>query len=119
MFKPATRTGCKARVLLSGPSTSGKTYSSLLFARGLAGPDGRIAVIDTEDNAAGLYEGLTDYDVAVVGAPFLTEKYTQAIDAAEKAGYDVLIIDSLSHQWDGPGGILDRKDTGNQGRGGE
>lgn len=110
MFKPATRSTAKIKMALTGPSGSGKTLSALKLAAGLV-PGGRIAVVDTENDSAALYSGdKYKFDTAVMHAPFQTEKYIQAIKAAEEAGYDVLIIDSLSHAWSGEGGLLWQKE---------
>jgi len=107
MFKKAERTRSKLRLALIGPSGSGKTYSALLIAEGLGG---RIAVVDTENGSASLYSDLTDYDVCELQAPFTAEKYINAIQEAERGGYQVLVIDSLSHAWAGQGGLLDQHD---------
>lgn len=106
-FQKALRQQAKLRLALTGPSGSGKTYSALLIAQGLA-PGGRIALLDTERGSGALYAHLTDYDVATFAPPFTPERYVQFVRDAEAAGYDVLIIDSLSHEWAGAGGILDR-----------
>lgn len=110
-FKPAVRKQTRMRLAIAGPSGSGKTYSALLIARGLVGPEGRIAVIDTERGSASLYADLTPFDVCELTPPFTPEKYIEAIRAAEAAGYDAIVIDSLSHAWAGPGGILDLHDA--------
>lgn len=104
MFKKAERKKAKLRLALSGTSGSGKTYGSLLIAQGLGG---KIAMIDTENGSGELYAHIADYDVLTLQAPFEVEKYVKAIKAAEAAGYDVLIIDSLSHAWNGSGGLLE------------
>ncbi|MGI9951427.1 ATP-binding protein [Moorellaceae bacterium AZ2] len=111
MFKKAMRKQAKIRLALFGPSGSGKTYSALLIARGLVGQQGRIAVIDTERGSASLYADITPFDVCELEPPFTPEKYIEAIKAAEQGGYDVIIIDSLSHAWAGTGGILDIHDA--------
>lgn len=111
MFKPAQRTQARMRLAIAGPSGSGKTYSALLVARGLVGPEGRIAVIDTERGSASLYADLTPFDVCELAPPFAPERYIEALRAAENASYDVVIIDSLSHAWAGPGGVLDLHDA--------
>jgi hypothetical protein len=105
MFKKAQRKKAKLRLGLCGPSGSGKTLSSLLVARGLA-PTGRIAMIDTENGSGELYSDKMEYDVATLTAPFSPDRYISLIRQAEQAGYDVLIIDSLTHAWAGSGGIL-------------
>ncbi|MGB9847041.1 MAG: ATP-binding protein, partial [Desulfotomaculales bacterium] len=107
MFKKAVRKDSRIRLALIGPSGSGKTYSALLIARGLVGPQGRIAVIDTEHGSASLYADITPFDVCELSPPFNPEKYIEAIKTAEKLGYHAVIIDSLSHAWMGTGGILD------------
>ncbi len=104
MFRKAERRKAKARVGIAGPAGSGKTYSALKIAFGLGG---KIAMIDTENGSGDLYAHLGDYDVLTLTAPFTPEKYIEGIKAAEAAGYDVLIIDSLSHAWAGEGGLLD------------
>lgn len=103
-FHRAERRKAKLRLALAGPAGSGKTYSALLIAFGLGG---RTAMIDTERGSGDLYAHLGNYDVCSLDAPFTPEKYIEAIRAAESAGYDTIIIDSLSHAWAGPGGVLD------------
>lgn len=109
MFRPAARTNSKLFLAIYGESGSGKTYSALMLARGLAGPTGKVMMIDTESRRGELYADVIPggYDVAQLEAPFSPERYMQAIDAAEKAGAAVLVIDSMSHEWEGIGGVLD------------
>ncbi len=109
MFRKAERRQAKLRLALCGPSGSGKTYSALLIAQGLA-PEGPIAVIDTERGSGELYADLTAYDVAPLAPPYSPARYIERIQAAEQAGYAVLIIDSLTHAWVGDGGILEMHD---------
>ena len=106
-FQKAERRKAKLRLALCGPSGSGKTYSALKLASGMGG---RIALIDTENGSGSLYSHLCDYDVSDITPPFTVEKYISAIKEAETAGYDVLIIDSLSHAWAGQGGLLEEVD---------
>lgn len=109
-FTKAVRKKSKLRLALSGASGSGKTYSALLLAKGLGG---KIAVIDTERGSASLYADMPDiplFDVLELSDPFTPEKYVEAIKAAETAGYDVLIIDSMTHEWSGKGGCLELVD---------
>jgi hypothetical protein len=108
-FRKAERKRSKLRLAICGPAGSGKTYSALLIAQGLA-PGGRIALIDTERGSGELYSSLTAYDVAILAPPYTPQRYIQLICEAEQAGYDVLIIDSLSHAWTGEGGVLDMHD---------
>lgn len=103
MFRKAERKQAKLRLALSGPSGAGKTYGALLIARGLGG---KIAVLDTERGSASLYADLVDFDVVEMGPPYTPERYVEIIHEAEKAGYDTLILDSITHEWNGEGGIL-------------
>ncbi|WP_434132711.1 ATP-binding protein [Sporomusa sphaeroides] len=107
IFQKAERRKAKLRLALCGPSGSGKTYSSLKIAKGMGG---KIAFIDTENGSGQLYCDIADYDVAEIAPPFSVDKYIGAIKEAEAAGYDILIIDSLSHAWAKQGGILDEVD---------
>lgn len=107
MFKKAERKQARLRLALAGPSGSGKTYSALQMAMGLGS---KIAVIDTEHGSASLYADAAEFDVMELHAPYTPERYVEAIQAAEAAGYDVLIIDSYSHEWTGPGGCLEIND---------
>jgi hypothetical protein len=109
MFVKAQRQQARLRLALCGPSGSGKTYSALQIARGLA-PEGQIAMIDTERGSGALYADLAAYDIAPISPPFSPKRYIELIDAAAAAGYQVLIIDSLSHAWTGEGGVLDLHD---------
>lgn len=106
-FTKATRKKAKLRLALSGPSGSGKTYSALLLAKGIGA---RTAVIDTERDSASLYSDIMEFDSLNLSAPYSPERYIQAIRAAEQAGYETLVIDSLSHEWSGVGGCLELVD---------
>jgi cellulose biosynthesis protein BcsQ len=92
---------------LQGASGAGKTYSSLLLAYGLCQNWSKIAVIDTENQSADLYSNLGQYNVLTLTPPFNPERYMEAITTCEASGMEVIIIDSLSHEWEGEGGILD------------
>ena len=107
-FEKAMRKKAKLRLALTGPSGSGKTYSALLVAKGIGG---RIAVIDTEKGSASLYSDVAEFDVLELDPPFTPERFIEAISAAEQAGYDSLIIDSITHEWGGVGGCLELVDT--------
>lgn len=106
-FRKAERKKAKLRLALCGVSGSGKTYSSILMAKGLGG---KIAMIDTENGSGELYAHIADYDVLTITAPYEPIKYVQAIKAAERAGYSVMIIDSLTHAWEGTGGVTEMAD---------
>lgn len=103
-FEKATRKKARLRLAVSGPAGSGKTTAALLVASGLGG---KIALIDTERGSASLYADLVDFDTLTLDPPYAPERFIDAIHAAEKAGYDVCIIDSASHEWNGSGGCCD------------
>ena len=106
-LRQSERQQAKIKLGLQGPSGSGKTYSALLLAYGLINNWSKIAVIDTENHSADLYAHLGNYQVLVLEQPFSPERYIEAIELCEKAGMEVIIIDSISQTWEGPGGILD------------
>lgn len=106
-IKTASRKQAKLRVGLSGPSGSGKTYSALLMARGVASAWEKVLLIDTENGSGEMYSDLGSYNVITLAAPFTPERYIEAIKAAENAGMEVIVIDSISHEWEGKGGCLE------------
>lgn len=103
----ASRKQAKIKMALQGPSGSGKTYSSLLVAYGLCKDWNKIAVIDTENCSANLYAHLGGFFTLGISHPFTPEKYIQAIKLCQENKIEVIILDSVSHEWDGIGGILD------------
>lgn len=112
-FQKAIRKQTKLKIAITGPSGSGKTFSALLIASGIGK---KIAVVDTENKSASLYADMGKgplsgivFDTLEIEPPYTIAKYTGAIEDAEKEGYDVLIIDSISHAWAGEGGLLDKK----------
>ncbi|HEY0433347.1 MAG TPA: AAA family ATPase [Chitinophagaceae bacterium] len=106
-LRKATRKKAKIRLGLSAVSGAGKTYSALLIAKGICGDWSKIAIIDSENNSADLYAHMGDYNVLPISAPFAPERYVEAIQACEKAGMEVIIVDSITHEWDGKGGCLE------------
>jgi ABC-type dipeptide/oligopeptide/nickel transport system ATPase component len=94
-FKRAERAAKKARIAIYGPSGSGKTYTALSLATGLGK---KIAFIDTERGSAQLYADKFVFDSLSLTS-FHPDRFVEAIAAAEDAGYDTVIIDSLSHAW--------------------
>lgn len=106
-LRKATRQKAKIRLGLSAVSGGGKTYSALLIAYGLCGDWSKVALIDTENGSGDLYADLGPYNVLPLAPDFTPEKYIQAIKACEAAGMDVIIIDSITHEWDGKGGCLE------------
>lgn len=108
-LKPAKKEAVPPLIALWGKSGSGKTYSALLLARGLVGTKGKIAVIDTENGRAKFYSGLGGEWLHMdFQPPFTTERYSEAFKACEAQGADVIIVDSMSHCWEGVGGVLDK-----------
>jgi hypothetical protein len=99
-LKTATRKRAKIKMALQGPSGSGKTYSSLLIAHGLCDDWSRVAVVDTENSSSDLYANLGEYNVIELCVPHSPERYTEAIDTCVKAGMEVIILDSVTHEWE-------------------
>lgn len=106
-IRKAERTKSKLRLGLAGPAGSGKTMSALKLAFGIGA---KVCLIDTERGSGDLYANLGDYSVITLEPPFKPDVFVDAIHAAEKAGFDVIIVDSLSHAWSDEGGILDQAD---------
>lgn len=106
-LQKATRKQVKMRLGLSAVSGGGKTYSALLLAHGLCGDWNKIAVIDTENDSASLYSHLGPFSTLSLKPDFSPERYIEAIKTCEKAGIEVCIIDSIAHEWEGEGGVLD------------
>lgn len=106
-LKKATRKQVKLRLGISAVSGGGKTYSALLLAHGLIGDWTKIAVVDTENGSASLYSHLGEFNTIELQAPFTPERYVEAIKACESAGMECIIVDSITHEWDGKGGILE------------
>lgn len=109
-IRKAARQKAKLRVGVSGPSGSGKSYSAILIANGIASDKSKVAIIDTENGSADLYADLGDFSVIRLEAPYSPERYVEAINSIEKAGFEVVIIDSVTHEWDGKGGCLESND---------
>jgi hypothetical protein len=106
MFQRAVKTESKLRLAFTGPAGSGKTYSALAVAEALV-PGGKVALLDTEHGSAAKYADIFQLDTLTMEPPFHPGRYIEVINAAAKAGYDVFIIDSMSHAWTGQGGLLD------------
>lgn len=105
-LRKSERKKAKIKLAFQGPSGSGKTFSALLLAYGLVGDWSKIAIIDTENGSADLYSHLGDFNVLSLKPKFTPERYIRAIEVCEKSGIEVIIIDSVSHEWEGTGGIL-------------
>lgn len=105
-LQKAEKKQVKLRLGLSSPSGYGKTYSALLLAYGITNDWTKVAIIDTENNSANLYAHLGDFRVLSLNEPYSPERYVEAIKACEIASMEVIIIDSITHEWQGKGGCL-------------
>lgn len=105
-FEKATKSKSKLRLAIDGVPGSGKTYTALVAAKTLGG---KTAVIDTERGSASLYSDEFNFDVLELNT-FSPQVFIDAITSAEEAGYNNIVIDSLSHAWEGEGGALDMVD---------
>lgn len=110
-FTPATREQSRGRLLMFGPSGSGKTYTGLLVASNLVEPGEPFAVIDSEHGSAAKYADEFTFHHYVMRPPYHPEHYINAIKAAEQAGFKSLLIDSITHEWDGEGGVKEIVDA--------
>lgn len=112
-FDQASRRGEPALIGIWGKSGSGKTYSALTLARGLVGESGNICLIDTERGRSQTYDYLVGgWSYGGLEPPFTPQRYQEAMDDAVATGADVIIFDSMSHVWEGEGGVLDMAEQG-------
>ena len=105
-LKQSKRQNVKLRLGISGVSGFGKTYSALQLAYGMTQDWTKIAVIDTENSSSSLYSHLGNFNVLDLSNPYSPERYIEAIEVCEKADMEVVIIDSITHEWNGTGGCL-------------
>lgn len=108
-FRPAVREKVPLLIGLAGGTGSGKTFSAMRVAKGIAAGK-RFAVIDTEAGRAKHYADQFDFDHGDLAPPFNPDRYAEAIVEADKAGYPVVVVDSMSHVWAGDGGCLDMQE---------
>lgn len=113
-IKKAVREKIFVKVALMAPSGGGKTYGALRLATGMAeeikkqtGKDVKILLANTEAKRGYYYANEFEYDIVDVDSPHNPEKYVELIAFAETEGYDILILDSSSHEWEGKGGCLE------------
>lgn len=109
-FRPATRENVSLLIGLAGASGSGKTYTAMRLAKGIAG-EKAFCVIDTEAGRAKHYADQFRFDHGDFKPPFSPAAYADAILEADKSGYPVIVIDSFSHEHAGEGGILDMQEA--------
>ena len=107
MFQKAVKYEAKLRLAIAGPSGAGKTYTALAVATSLGS---RVALVDTEHGSASKYADLFDFDVMELAPPFHPDRFGDAISMAADEGYDVVVLDSVSHAWNGTGGALELVD---------
>ena len=99
-FQKAKREKIWVKVLLGGSSGSGKSYTALRIASGIASQcGGKVAAIDTENGRIRYYANEFDFDDMQLEEPYTPEKYVEAIDTAVNSGYKILIVDSSTHEW--------------------
>jgi AAA domain len=109
-FRPAQRENVNLLIGVVGPSGSGKTFSALRLASGIASGK-RFAVVDTERGRSKHYAEMFAFDVAELDPPYSPARYLEAIEAADAAGYPVIVVDSMSHSWAGEGGCMDMQEA--------
>lgn len=110
-FRPAARENVGLLIALAGASGSGKTFSAMRLAQGIVGPGNRFAVIDTEARRALHYADQFAFDHLDLTAPFRPDTYADAIKAGGDKGYRAIVIDSMTHEWAGEGGVLDWQES--------
>lgn len=103
----ATRKKSFLKLNISGPSGAGKTMSALYMAYGLVGDWNKVAVIDTENGSASLYSHVGEFNTIDLEPPFSPERYIEAINECLKEGIECIVLDSSSHEWNGPGGCIE------------
>jgi hypothetical protein len=108
-FKPAIREQVGLLIGLAGGTGSGKTYSAMRMAAGICG-DKPFAVIDTEAGRAKHYADMFRFDHGDLMAPFTPQAYAEAILAADAAKYPCIVVDSMTHEWAGEGGVLEMQE---------
>lgn len=106
-IRPAQREGARLVIGLAGKSGSGKTYTAIKLAYGMVGGDGsKVGFLDSENRRGSLYADIVSspFLIGDLIAPFSPARYTEAIREFQAAGVEVLVIDSISHEWEGTGG---------------
>ncbi|HEY4287290.1 MAG TPA: AAA family ATPase, partial [Puia sp.] len=108
-IRPVVKGGSKAILGIAGPSGTGKTYSALLVARGMVKTASKVGLLDTENKRGSLYAEILDgpFMIGDLYPPFSPRRYAEAIKEFQDAGVEVLVIDSVTHEWEGEGGCDD------------
>lgn len=108
-IRPVQRGGSKVIIGIAGPSGSGKTYTALKIARGMASSASKVGFLDTEHGRGSMYDNILDgkFMIGDLYPPFSPKRYSEAIKEFQDAGVEVLVVDSVSHEWEGEGGCDD------------
>lgn len=116
VIQRATRAQVKLRIALMGVSGGGKTGSALLLAKGMVSALGargklpdlpcHIGLLDTERDSASMYSHFVDFDSLPLAPPYSVDRYLEGLTKLIRAGYSVIVIDQITHEWHGEGGIL-------------
>lgn len=120
VIKSAKKVRQYAKVCFWGVEKSGKTHAALDLATNLAGENGKIGVISSERGSSALLAWKFPHDLIDLTVdegnnpmhnPYTPKRYEEALQTFVKAGYQVIIVDSLSHVWEGEGGVLEFVDS--------
>lgn len=120
-IREAVREGARIVIGLAGVSGSGKTFTALQLAWGLAkGDSSKVGLLDTENKRGSLYDDIlvgkdgkvNRFQIGDLYPPFSPQRYSEAIKEFQAAGVEVLVVDSGSHEWEGEGGCEDIADDG-------
>lgn len=120
-IRDAVREGARLVIGVAGVSGSGKTYTALQIAWGLAkGDSSKVGLLDTENKRGSLYDDIlvgkdgkiNRFKIGDLYAPFSPQRYSAAIREFQESGVEVLVVDSGSHEWEGEGGCEDIADDG-------
>lgn len=108
-IRPVERGQGKAVIGIAGVSGDGKTYTALLIARGMVSHPSKIGFLDTENKRGSLYADILDgpFMIGDLYPPFSPTRYAEAIKEFQESGVEVLVIDSVTHEWEGEGGCDD------------
>lgn len=108
-IRPVESGQSKAVIGIAGVSGDGKTYTALLMARGMVNKASEIGFLDTENKRGSLYANILDgqFMIGDLYPPFSPERYANAIKEFQDFGVKVLVIDSVTHEWEGDGGCDD------------
>lgn len=110
-IRPGARADTDLLIGLAGGTGSGKTYTGMRICTGIVGPDGRFLVIDTENGRANHYADFFAFDHLRLDPPFSPARYAEAIQYGASKGYRAMLVDSMSHEYAGEGGVLEMQEA--------